>query len=442
VAAFLLLSALPAAAQLQVKPLAKAPPEIPLAEWAAQGPVEQIRWKVRISKPELSIIQRQFVNIETSVSGKELHRQSGERELWFFAAVRAANGAWLPSRDTAGVRLEAPPPKSGDLVCETQLLVLPGEYTLVVALYDPGSEKRSVALRKLTIPAIRGDPLPELARNFPTVEFLQGGGRTNPPPRSAAPAGRRRFPRTFEMRAYPSIRPDVVGSSSEPVVHRPSRLWLPLETRRPLDLDIIVNFSTSEPYAGRGDFHRKNLATMLGMMLVLSQISLPNGRICLTAVDVAGRSVLFEQENAGTLDWTRLRNKLAELNPYTVRARDLQERRKNAAFFREFLARKLAEPPAALHGAQGNSTAAAEPQRVVIVVTSLLELARGSDLAPLAPPARKTHFYYLRYQISLGNVFDDFGRIFAHLEPHRFHLDSPLAFRRALARMLADLRTL
>jgi hypothetical protein len=440
----LLWNAWPVAAQLQVQPLREAPPEIPYQQWAEQGPIEQIDWKVRISKPYLSIVQRQLVEVEAAVNGKALWKGCRGRELWLLLAVRTAEGEWLPGRDVVGVRLDEPPAKADDLVFENQVLMLPGKYTLAVVLFDRQSGQRSVTLRTLNVPALRGDPLPEMTRHLPRVEFLHSSEHKDPPPRQArqTATSQRRESSIYQPDFRPVIPRDVPARGIGPVDEMQGRLWLPLETKRPLEVDIVVNFSPSEVYAGRGDFHRKNMAIMLGMMHVLSQIHLSNGRINLTAVDLAARSVIFEQKDAAALDWDRLRGALTAMNPHTVRARDLSQRRQNAAFFREFLARKLAERPQPLEILRGNGAPSAAPLRVVIVVTSLVQLARGSDLAPLAPPARDVHFYYFRYQISLGNVFDDFGRIFQQLEPHRFHMDSPMAFRRALARMLASLRTL
>ena len=86
-------------------------------------------------------------------------------------------------------------------------LVLPGEYTVGMVLYERVSGQRSVTLRKLKVRALPGDRLAEITRNLPPVEFF--------------------------LRS--------VGEGSEVLGDLHSRLWMPLATRRPLHIELLVN---------------------------------------------------------------------------------------------------------------------------------------------------------------------------------------------------------
>ena len=79
----------------------------------------------------------------------------------------------------------------------------------------------------------------------------------------------------------------------------------------------------------------------------------------------------------------------------------------------------------------------------MIVVSSPAVFERGADLTPVqTPPGTDLRAYYLQYQLNTNNVWDDLPRVLRPMEPRRFDLQSPEEFRRALARILDELRAL
>jgi len=56
------------------------------------------------------------------------------------------------------------------------------------------------------------------------------------------------------------------------------------------------------------------------------------------------------------------------------------------------------------------------------------------------PRGADIRVYHLQYQLGPNNVWDDLPRVLRELAPRRFELQNPEEFRRALARILADLR--
>jgi hypothetical protein len=189
---------------------------------------------------------------------------------------------------------------------------------------------------------------------------------------------------------------------------------------------------------------------MLGIIKVFSQMELANGSLHITAFDLLRRRVLFEQDASGGLDWPRLHAALAQVNPLSIPVQALEGRRQNAAFLRELLQRRL--PPSAdasVHAGNGGNGSsdghltAAEPLRVFIVVSSPVIFERGADLSPVLPPrGGDFRVYYLQYHLSAANLWDDLPRVLRELAPRRFQLQTPDEFRRALARILADLHEL
>ena len=404
-AAFPLLGALfllvPAAAS-------QTPPEsgtvhIPYAEWFREGDRQDISWKVKVAESGLTFFQRQRVNVRVKLSGKRLQHRSVRRDLYLLVKLADTSGRWLEGQGKSWAVMDDPLPKNTQLEFSQALLVRPGEYTLGLILYDRVTGERSVARRRVRVPPLASDPLPDIEAALPAVEFLEPAeGSDN------------------------LFRPELLD-----------RLNLPVATRHRVHVELLANFSASEEYTGQRRVQFINQAILLPTLNVLSQIKLTNGTLGLTALDLDRRRVLFEQTDLQPLDWPRLKEALVTLRTDVVDTRTLEARRERGAFFREILQQRL--PPS-----RGASPAPnEEPFRVFLIVGSGTLFPRGSDLEPIqAPKECFCRVYYLQYRVSYGNLWDDLIRIVRPLEPKRFHVFSPIEMRRALAVILADLGSL
>ena len=405
----------------------EAPPEIPFDQWIAETKHIDLPWSIHISAPRLSILQRLVVEFRVEVPSRALYLLGPSYQLFLDVRLKPAGGAaWLDTHDVTGTRLYERMPRANYLEFSLQTLVQPGEYTVGFILFDRISGLRSVALRKLRVRPLRGDPLPDISRDLPIVEFFQRG----------------------------------VDEDREALPELHSRLWIPLATRRPVHIELLVNFAAPEPVSGMPGnpernarnlrtLHQRNVARMLGIIKVFSQMEMANGSLHITAFDLLQRRVLFEQDAAAGLDWPRLHAALAQINPLSIPVQALEGRRQNAAFLRDLLQQRL-PPPALASAHPGNggtdggsdaSAPAAEPLRVFLVVSSSVIFARGADLSPVRPPrGGDFRVYHLQYHVSAASLWDDIPRVLHELAPRRFEMQTPDEFRRALARILADLR--
>ncbi len=427
---FLLAAAFLAATPLRAQDITtrEAPPEIPFDDWIAETKRVELPWSIHISSARLSILQRFVVEFRVEVPSKSLYLLGPRYQLFLAVRLKPAGAAdWLNTHDVTGTRLHERMPKENHLEFSLRALVQPGEYTVGFILFDPISGLRSVALRKLKVRPLSSDPLPEISRDLPAVEFFQRG----------------------------------VDEDREVLPELHSRLWIPLATRRPVHIELLVNFAAPEPVSGMPgnaerrarnlrSLHQRNVARMLGITKVFSQMELANGSLHITAFDLLRRSVIFEQDAAAGLDWPRLHVALAQINPLSIPVKALEGRRQNAAFLRNLLQQRL--PPAApapVHAGNGGNggsdvgAPAVEPLRVFIVISSPVIFERGADLSPVLP-ARGSEFrvYHLQYRLSAANLWDDLPRVLRELAPRRIEIQTPDEFRRALARILADLREL
>ncbi len=401
------------------------PPQIPFADWITETKRADLPCSIHIATPRLSILQRIGVEFRVKVPAKALDLLGPNYQLFLEIRLKKSGARdWMDSHDIVGTRLFERMPRENYLEFSMQALVLPGEYKVGFILFDKVSSKRSVGLRSLKVRPLSSDPLPEISRDLPAVEFFQRG----------------------------------VDQDREALPELKSRLWIPVATRRPVHIELLVNFAAPEPVADEPGrpverspqalrvLHERNLARMLGIIKVFSQMEIPNGAIHITALDILRRNVLFEQDAASELDWPRLRTALEQLNPLSIPVQALEGRRQNAAFLRELLQSRMPQAASApAHAGNGGdgSPSAVEPFRVFIVVSSPIVFERGADLSPVHPPSgAEFRVYHLQYRISPVHVWDDLPRVLRELEPHRFDLQTPEDFRRAIARLVADLRAL
>jgi hypothetical protein len=409
------------------------PPQIPFAEWITETKRADLPWSINVSSPQLSVLQRFAVEFRVRVPAKALRLLGPTCQLALDVRLKETGAErWLDDHEIVQSRVLERMPKQNSIEFSVQALVQPGNYTAGFILFDRISGKRSVATRVLRVRSLGGDPLPEISRNLPPVEFFQRGVDQ-------------------DREALPEIK---------------SRLWLPVPTRRPVQIELLVNFAPPEPAAGPPGMsgvpasaernartlrarHQRSVGHMLGMLKVFSQMEIPNGSLHITALDIPRRNVFFEQDAAGELDWPRLRAALARINPLSIPIQALEGRRQNAAFFRELLQRRLPQPDPAVsahagNGSNGGSDAAPsapEPLRIFIIVSAPMVFERGSDLSPaVAPRGADYRVYHFEYRFGVGYMWDDLPRLLRELAPRRFDLQTAEDFRRAMAHLLQDLR--
>lgn len=393
---------------------------VPFETWLAQGEVQEIPWDVRVSDAAMSMRQWPVVRIEVRVPGSYLRESRGPRLLTVIARVADERGQWITPREELAGRVEGVIPGRAHVTFPLVLLALPGRYQLGVVLYDHATGRRSVGRRAFRVKALRNDPLPGAWRNLPRASFLQ---------QAEFPDGGYRLA-------------------------EPGDLWLPVKTRRPLRIELLVNFSLSEQFAGSVEVYRRNRRTMLAALDVLSQLDLERGSLHLTAVDLFRQRVLYEQEITGGVDWPALHAALQEVHPLVISAEALENQRRSAAFFRQLLRERIeraasGQGDAAEAAGEAGHTAQNQPAGdalpVFLVVSSGILFPAGSDLEPLAARDAERcdcRVFYLQFRIHRDNLWDRLSRLLSPLRPRRYFLESPEAFRKALGGLLRELRNL
>lgn len=384
------------------------PASLPLEEWLQAGPIEEIPWKLRISKPYLRTDQRLAVRFRARVQAKDLIPNQSGHDLFWLVRVQDPAGHWLNSNEPGRTTLEYPLTDNHVLDFRVTAVFRPGEYRAVVLLYDRVADKRSLEIQDIEVEALKHDPLPGSFRNLPPVEFV------------TKVSG-------WDVFYHPELQ---------------GKLWLPLETKRPVEIQILVNFGATKQHTGRLAPYYLNIAQMVGALKPLTEIRLLNGTMRVTGFDLNARKIIFDQENLTELDWPRLQEAVSAASPRVVSVEELASSTQRAAFFRDLLAERLRVPGADSATKDGRDPGQASPHRVFIVLSNYILFPRGTDLTPVEPPADcDCRVYHLRYQLLYAN-WDELEEVMRPLKPRRFDIQWPEHLRKALGQILNELRQL
>src|SRR5258708_24988625 len=101
-------------------------------KWAAQGPREEVPWKVHMSADRLSFHQRLIATIQVEVPGPELLKRSHDEHITLLIEVR--NGQGVSSRTYGLLNLDnlKPEMNRSDVEFSWQAFAVPGQYEVSV----------------------------------------------------------------------------------------------------------------------------------------------------------------------------------------------------------------------------------------------------------------------------------------------------------------------
>ena len=369
---------------------------IPIAQWLNAGETDEIAWNLQVGDASLRMDQRLEVLYTARIRAKDLNRAGATHALFLVSRISRPAGEWLNPPMISRQAIEKPLPGNAQVRFDARAFVQPGEYVLWLVLFDRDTGKHNVARRRIRIPEISNDPLPDALTTLPLVEFPQSSGQGN----------------------------GVLAVSS--------KLFLPVETKRPLEVELILPISPPEQWTQRQRLVRSYTDNTVGALAALSQMELSQGSISIAGLDLARHEIQFEQRDLHNVDWPALLGAVEKANSPEITAAALEGRKANGAFFREFLSDQLAF-----------GTSSSEPLRVFIVITSSLLFESGSDLTPLQVDGDcNCRVYHLRFRLNVNDVFDQLGNLMKPLRPRTFNLMTPRDLRKAIAVIIEELRNL
>lgn len=367
---------------------------IPISDWLNAGERSDIRWNFTVREPYLRIDQRLEVSYSVRISGRELSRSGSQHELFLVNRISTPDGEWLEEPHVVRHTLENELPRDAQAEFVMRVVIQPGDYLFWSVLYDRKTGKHNLAKRRIRVPELRSDPLPGLYQRMPLVEFVE---------------------------------PSQSNSNDEGYVRSP--LYLPVRNKRPLEIELISMLSPPEQWTGRSRIMRMHNDSTLGALAALSQMELADGAVSITGLDLVRRQVMFEQRDIHDVDWTSLQDAMKKAQSPDISATALQGSKNNGAFFRDTLNQRLI-----------GESSPGDTMRIIVVVTSSRLFESGSDLRPIQIEGDcNCRLYYLRFRLSLNDVFDQLDRLMKPLRPRIFNLITARDLRKAIAEIVEDL---
>jgi len=366
---------------------------IPISDWLNAGDHTGIPWDFTVREAYLRVDQRLEVLYMGNIDAKDLNKTGTQHELFLISRVSSADGEWLIEPTVMRQDIDDQLARHVQVQFAMRMVGQPGDYMLWVVLYDRKTGRYNVAKRHFRVSELRGDPLPDLYRRMPLVEFPESSDNRN--------------------------TPGFVNG----------QLYLPIRNKRPLQIELISMLSPPEQWTGRSRILRAHNDDTVGALAALSQMELTDGTISIAGLDLVRRQVLFDQRDFKRVRWNSLMEAMKTAQSPNISASALEGSKNNAAFFREFLDKRLTSGPS-----EG------DPLRVIIVVTSSRLFESGSDLRPLQIEGDcHCRVYYLRFRLNVNDVFDQLEKLIKPLRPHIFNLLNARDLRKALAEIVDDL---
>jgi hypothetical protein len=374
------------------------------AEWSAEPPVEQIPWKLRIGNTNLSTYQRISSHYLIDVDGRFFKHRTDSVDLVVMIQVRDSSGRIYQVHTVRSFDGAIPAQKKGAYFY-WRAFILPGDYDIAVAMYDTSTGKHNFARQKLHVEPLNKDPLPEAWRDLPSLEFLQ---LSDKPPDSF-------------------YHPEVMG-----------RLHLPLTPRRPVRVEILANLTgTGWSQVSHGAYGF-NLVSLLPMVKAFSQMRIQGGTVNVELFDLIRRRNAFQQDNAGDLDWPRLKAAVTASDPTTVDVHALEDIPHSAAFLRKEVAARI----------QSGNAAPDAPVVLVLISTAALFDKLNDINDTILPGECNCAVYYIRYNplnLTFHQLLPDFDNVKKVLKPLPIRTrvaKTPLDLRQIMAEIMDEIATI
>ena len=403
------------------------PPPVPIDQWIAEPEQHLPGWSIHVESPILTFPLRLAVTLraEASLQGGKLLGH----DLHFFVKVADSTGKWLPDHRYNSIEKL---PRSGRVTATERFFAKPGDYRIAFIIYDSVSGTHGVWHRSIHVPA------DEKLLPFPAASAIE------------------------------FIDPD------EPFKPGDSPQLPPLENRKPLRVDVILNLTERSELELNGNqdslgdmsrsgrrfvqhvypswqlgMDRQDLTTesLLAIADVMDELKL-NGCIRVSVVDAVRSKVMLDRRPL--LDPAAIFEALKERrDTQKVDAHVLIARQQAGTFLHNFLQTMIGDN-------LGCNGAPPQIDRAIVLISDALVFPESSQLTPLAAPSVATpvtRFFFFRMtvhefvrQFGFGRSYsaamspdDQVGRLLKELDVRRFDLSEPKDFEKALPKFLEAL---
>ena len=407
---------------------------LPFDTWVDQGDQAHVRWTARVLPVELSNHQRLQAKIDIQVDGNELARRRGKGFFVVLVQFSDNENRVYQTHEAIDLQLVKDDIGKSNVSYIPAAFVTPGDYRISLVVLATATKEHSAMQLQLHVNPLKNDPLAGSWRDLPPVEILRA---------SQSPDD--------------LFLPNITG-----------RLNLPLEARRPVRVDVLVNaspVSAGEP-SRTEQISNLSLTSLIPALKVLAQTNVRNGTLNVALLDLTTQHVMFQQDVVHDLDWPKLGASLKEAGPNKIDIHALENRRQNAQFFVSQVSRRIES------GApKTKPDLKSDALPILIVLSGPMAFASGEDLHPIELAGKPdAEVFYFRYhslperqpinpfeqeqrRLRRGSMsqpvrgpttepVDSLERTLKPLQPHLYDVYTPAEFRKALANMFDELSKL
>ena len=390
-----------------------------------------MRWTAKVLPVELSDHQRLQAKIEVVVDGNELARRRGKGYMVMLVQFSDSDNRVYQTHEALDLQLVKEDTAKLNISYVQSAFVTPGDYRISLALFDTATGEHSALRLPLHVNPLKNDVLPDSWQDLPPVEITKP---VDPPDNL--------------------FLPNITG-----------RLHLPLETHRPVRVELLVNaspLSAGEP-SPTEQINNRSLASLIPALKAIAQTDVRNGMLNVAVLDLTTQRVIFHQDAVHDLDWAKLGPALKQSGSNVIDIHALENRQQNAQFFLTQVRRRI--------GATGPKAAPGGPLPILIVFSGPMAFSSGENLHPIELGDKpEAEVFYIRYHSipprPLTNPFleeetrrlrrtplsqparapatitepvDSLEHTLKPLQPHLFDVYSPDQFRKALSKLLEEI---
>jgi Cu/Ag efflux protein CusF len=387
-------------------------------DWQVDKAKAPFKWTMEMHPVVLSNHQRWLSQVDVRIDGEELLTRRGTGALLVLFQFQDAAGTVYQDHGVLDLTKVETGAKAQIVIYSEYAFAMPGTYPLAIGVYDTNTKEHWFRRETLKVPVHRGDPLPFAWRDLPPIEF-----------------------RPHDETPDSWFLPEVTG-----------KLHLPVETRHPLKIDVLVNLTPSERASSSQQIQDRNLSVLLPTMKVLGAMEIKGSSLGIESVDLERQKVTFRQDAVRQIDWPKMRAALTTDQVGTIDVKSLGDRDHSVQFFIGEVGKRV------------------RTSDVLIILSSSVRFEPGMDLEPIhAEGTPDCRVYYIRYHpppaqymvpqqaVVRGRVVAVPGRgrlalgptAIDQLEPtlkplkHRLYdVQTPEEMRKALADLIAELSVL
>jgi hypothetical protein len=395
----------------------RVPPPVPV-EQLLNGPDRQdIPWKVQVVQ-DITLQQRHLVQVVAAIRGRDYFNGVSIRDLHVITKVADAHGNWLDGQSDDHFKQPRDLSVRDTVHSFANFYLKPGDYTIAEIAYDSLHNAVNIWRMKLTVSAIAA-PLPNLSRDLPILEFL---------PRSQAALDLKSA--DWDLNSPPALRSLML----DPLFLGHGHAHLPVENKKPLLIDVIVNLSDNIIDVGRNFLapsipprcfpypldldcfppwpqkensaaykYNEGLALQVGNLV--SQLTPETGCVRFSAMDVLRQDLIADRVDASKVDWDSISQKISFIDLNSIDVKALREKETELRF-RSFVDAVNADDYAC--GLSGQ-----KPEHVLIVVGMNMSFSPNTEVAPIRASEPKPRCYYLRMRFRCSS---ELGRTEPHFE--------------------------